>query len=155
MDAIERAKHAAHQRKYVHGLSKAKAQVTKYGIRAIDGRSKRAYALKAWRTELIADLGGEDNVTVQQRTIVELASTTKMIISSIDAWIVSQQTLIRRDQSLIPAVLQRQQLANGLRDDLKAIGLHRRVKTASLTEILSAQNEPDSDLANDGEVGEK
>ena len=56
VDATERQKHAAHQRKYAHGLSKVKAAVTKYGIRAIDGRSKLAYALRAWQRELILNV---------------------------------------------------------------------------------------------------
>src|SRR5215472_13973780 len=111
MDATEKQKHIAYQKKYVHKLSKMKAAVIRYGSRAIDQRSKLAHSLKAWQNEVIATLGGD--VTPQQKSIIEIASMNKMMISSIDAWIVSQPTLIRRDQSLIPVILQRQQLVNG------------------------------------------
>ena len=128
---------AAKRRAYRSYISTMKKAVAKYGTRAVDGRSKMAYQLRAWRKDVIDTLGGYDNVTPQELAIVEMASMNRMIICSIDAWILSHPTLIRKDQSLMPAILQRQQLGNGLRDDLKAIGLHRRVKQVSLTEILS------------------
>jgi hypothetical protein len=131
----------AHQRKYAHGLSAVKAAVTKYGIRAIDGRSKLAYALRAWQRELIADLGGDDNITVQQRTIIEMASTSKLMISSVDAWIVSQPSLITRQRALMPVIVQRQQLVNGLVNMMSQLGLERQHKVATLTEILQAEKE--------------
>jgi hypothetical protein len=64
-----------------------KRAIAKLGARAIPGNTKLGYALKAWRKELIEDLGGDDNISIQQRTIVECASTTRLMISSLDAWI--------------------------------------------------------------------
>ena len=121
-----------------------KRAIAKLGARAIPGNTKLGYALKAWRKELIDDLGGEDNVSVQQRAIVELASTTKLMISSIDAWIMSQPSLITRSRALMPVILQRQQLANSLVSMLVQLGLERRHKVKTLSEILAqADDKPD------------
>lgn len=125
-----------------------KRAIAKLGSRAIDGRSKLAYALKAWRKELIADLGGEENISVQQRTIVECASTTKLMIGSIDAWIVAQPSLLTRERKLMPVILQRQTLVDSLTRMLTQLGLERRHRVKTLQDILSA----DHDNANSSET---
>jgi hypothetical protein len=63
---------------------------------------------------LIQDLGGEDSISTQQRTMVELASTSKLLLGSIDALLLSQPSLFTRNKTVLP-VIQRQQLADGLR----------------------------------------
>jgi nitric oxide reductase activation protein len=127
-----------------------KRAIAKLGARAIPGNTKLGYALRAWRKELIADLGGEDNVSVQQRTIVELASTTKLMISSVDAWIMSQPSLLTRERTLIPVIMQRQQLANSLTSMMAQLGLQRRHKVKSLHEILSNDNDTPADTNGNG-----
>ena len=112
-----------------------KRAIAKLGARAIPGNTKLGYALKAWRKELIDDLGGEDNVSVQQRAIVELASTTKLMISSIDAWIMSQPSLITRSRALMPVILQRQQLASFCRKTHDFFGFN----SSTSKEMLSFQ----------------
>jgi hypothetical protein len=59
------------------------------------------------------------------------------MLDSIDAWILTQPTLINsRKRSLIPVVLQRQTLADGLARYLSQLGLERRHKVKSLNELL-------------------
>ena len=138
--AKTRAEKAAHMRQYRHGLNLMKRAVTKYGSRAIDGRSKLAYALKAWQRDLIADLGGDDNISTQQRTIVELAAVSKLLLNSIDAWLLERPSLFQRgDRALLPVVIQRQQLADGLARYMNQLGLERRAKVRTLQEILSQE----------------
>jgi len=60
------------------------------GARAIDRRTKTGRALLQWRNELIEDLGGVDAVTTQQLAIVELAVKSKLMLDSIDAWLLKQ-----------------------------------------------------------------
>lgn len=124
-------------RAYRHGLAQMKAGISKLGSRAIDGRYRVSRALAQWRKELIQDLGGEDNISTQQRTLIELASTSKLLLGSIDAWLLSQPSLFQRNKTLLPVVLQRQQLADGLARYLKDLGPQRRAKTLSLHEILT------------------
>src|SRR5262245_64175730 len=106
-------------RQYRHGLSTLKAGISKLGSRAIDGRFRVGRALAHWRKELINDLGGEESISTQQKTLIDLASTSKFLLGSIDAWLLSRPSLLQRDQkALLPVVLQRQQLANSLAQHL-------------------------------------
>ena len=66
-------------RRYRHGLATLKRAAIKLGSRVIDGRSRLSYALKRWQRELIDDLGGDENISTQQRTVIELASTSKLL----------------------------------------------------------------------------
>ncbi len=98
-----------------HGLNTLKAAATQLGSRVIDGRSSLSYALKKWRRDLIADLGGENNISTQQSALVDLAVKSKLILDSIDAWLLTQPRLINlRKRALLPVVIQRQGLAMAL-----------------------------------------
>ena len=131
------ASRAIKRRVYRSNLSTMKRAIAKLGARAIPGNTKLGYALKAWRKELVDDLGGEENISIQQRTIIECASTTKLMISSVDAWIMSQPSLITRDRALMPVIIQRQQLVNGLVSMLSQLGLKRVNKEISLRDYLT------------------
>jgi len=122
-----------------HGLTTMKRAIKTLGNRAIDRRSKVGKALEAWRGELIADLGGQDTISAQQQTLIELAVRTKLLVDSIDAWLLQQGSLVNaRKRTVYPVVLQRQQLADGLARYLSQLGLERRAKPAkSLAEVLS------------------
>lgn len=135
-----------------HGLNTLKRSVLALGKRAIDGRSAVAKALKRWRLELIADLGGKDNVSVQQFTIIDLAVKSKFLLDSIDAWLLTQETLItgnkKKSYSIMPVVVQRQALANALAEYMNRLGLERRHRIKTLAEYFAedkadGNSEPD------------
>lgn len=112
-----------------HGLNALKARVRVRGFQAIDRRTAAARALLTWRTELIADLGGEEAISTQQRTLVELATRTKLYVDSLDAWIMEHGNLINaRKRAVLPVVKDRMQLADALARYLAALGLQRRAK---------------------------
>ena len=99
-------------------------------------------ALAQWRQDLIRDLGGD--VSTQQDAIMSLAVKTKLILDSIDVWLLQQDTLIiKRKKSIIPAVTQRQVLADALSRYMGQLGLARRTKLTSLSEILARDDKPD------------
>ena len=122
------------------GLYAAKTALKQFGKRAIDGRTGVAKTLDAWRGELIADLGGEAEVTTQQRAIIDIATRTKLMLDSLDTWLLQQPSLINgRKRSVYPVVLQRQQLADALARYMSQLGLERRAKpTKSLSDLLTA-----------------
>ena len=126
-----------------HGLTVLKRAVNTIGNRLIDRRTVTGRALAQWRTDLIADLGGD--VSTQQSAIIELLVKSKLILDSLDVWLLTQETLInKRKKSLIPAVMQRQQLADGLARYLAQLGLDRkRPPQKSLQEILDEESEED------------
>jgi len=82
-----------------------------------------------WLAELIADLGGDDSVSTQQLAIIDLAGKQKLLLASIDTWLLSQPSLINaRKRSVIPVVLQRQALADGLAKYLAQLGFSADTK---------------------------
>ena len=120
----------------MRGLSRASRRTT------LDRRTSIGKALAAWRGELLADLGGIENVSTQELALVEEAVKTKLILDSVDAWLLQQPTLIaKRTRSVLPAVRDRQALVSTLRGLLSDLGLRRRAKTEpTLSEYLNARS---------------
>jgi len=124
-----------------HGLNTLKKAWSQLGNRMLDGRSQASVAIRRWRADLIAVLGGDDAVSTQQLAIVDLCGKLKILLDSIDTWLLSQPSLINhRKRSLLPVVMQRQALADGLSKYLAQLGLERRHKVKTLQEILSADH---------------
>jgi len=124
-----------------HGLTALKQAVKGLGGRVIDNRTTLGKALRKWRADLIQDLGGNETISTQQEALVDLAVKSKLILDSIDAWLLTQRSLVNaRKRSLLPAVRERQQLADGLARYLGQLGLERRTKEVpSLTEYLNTK----------------
>ncbi len=112
-----------------HGLTTLKQAVRGLGGRVIDKRTQLGKALAKWRTDLIQDLGSRENISTQQEALVDLAVKSKFILDSIDSWLLTQPSLVNaRKRSLLPAVRERQQLADGLTRYLGQLGLERKIK---------------------------
>jgi hypothetical protein len=118
-----------------HGLTVLKAAVKGLGGRLIDRRTTLGKALAAWRSDLVADLGGAESVSTQQAAIIDLAVRTKLMLDSIDAWVLTQPALVdKRKRALLPAVKERQQLADSLARYLTTLGLGRTSKPVDLSD---------------------
>ena len=132
-----------------HGLTVLKGAVKGLGGRVIDRRTTLGKALAQWRTELINDLGGPGAVSTQEAAVVDLAVRTKLLLDSIDAWLLTRRSLINvKQRALLPAILQRQQLADGLARYLSQLGLKRRKPPAkSLEQYVTDKygNAPEAD----------
>ncbi len=86
-------------------------------------------ALKVWRADLVADLGGEGAISTQERAVIELATRTQLLLESIDRWLLEQPSLVNKSRrQLFPVVLQRQQLADALARYMAQLGLKSRTK---------------------------
>jgi hypothetical protein len=76
-----------------HGLSTLKKAWSQLGSRVLDGRSQASVAIRKWRAELIADLGGEEAVSTQQLAIVDLCGKQKIFsIASTPGYSVSRHS---------------------------------------------------------------
>ena len=125
--------HRAYQK---HGLTLLKRAVNGVGNRLIDKRTVTGRALAKWRNDLIADLGGD--ISTQQSALVDLAVNSKLLLDSIDAWLLVQPSLVNaRKKSLLPVVKERQALADGLARYLAQLGLHRTQREKTLEELLN------------------
>jgi len=110
------------------------------GSTAIDRRYTVGKALAKWRTDLIQDLGGD--ASTQQSALVDLCVKSKLILDSIDAWLLTQPSLVNaRKKTLLPVVRERQTLADGLARMLGMLGLERRSKQIDLASRLAALQE--------------
>ena len=122
-----------------HGLARQKAAFSKRGVHALDRRTRAARELIQWRNDLVSDLGGEEAVTTQQHAVIDMAVRTKLLLDSVDAWLLTQPSLInKRKKSLLPVVQQRQHLADSLSKYMGQLGLERKMKpTPSLQDYLA------------------
>ena len=59
------------------GLFTLKRALIDLGSKAIDGRSSVGVALRRWKADLVQDLGGDDSISTQQETLIELAVRSK------------------------------------------------------------------------------
>jgi hypothetical protein len=130
-----------------HGLRMLKRAVRLLSTRALDKRTSTVKALVQWREDLIRDLGGE--VSTQQDAIIDVACKTKLILDSVDVWILEQPTLInKRKKSVIAAAKERQIFADALSRYMGQLGLERRHKVETWQDILAdsstvhTENEP-------------
>jgi len=135
-----------------HGLYTLQRRLKEVGLKAIDGRSITGRALAQWRADLVRDLGGDDAVSTQQGALIDLCVKSKLLLDSIDVWLLGQPSLInKRKKSLLPIARERQQLADGLAKFLSMLGLERRVKVKTLADLL-AEDDDDGKARQDAPV---
>jgi hypothetical protein len=122
--------------------SVARRQVQSRGLAALDKRTVVARQLFAWRRQLIADLGGERELSAQRMALVDLASRTRAHLEIVDAYLAGLPSLIDpATKSLVPALRERQTLEASLVRILMAVGLDRRRVQLPTLEEARAQAE--------------
>lgn len=124
-----------------HGLHTLMRGVKANGIEALDGRTVAVKAVTAWRTALLADLGGEANVSTQRLAIVDAAVRTKLFLDHVDCFLMQQESLVnKKRKSVIPALRERQVLVDCLSRLLAQLGLQRVPKAVpSLQEYIRSK----------------
>lgn len=135
-----------------HGVTPVKRAVYARGIEALDGRLKAVRDLREWIEELTADLGGPEAVSVQQRTLIELAARDKAVLDHLDAWLLEQrrEPIDKKRKRLWPIVRERTAISESLARKLQALGLERRKPPAQeLTAYVQEKYGGDGD--DDGE----
>src|SRR5262249_25469322 len=109
-----------------HGLNAVKARVRLRRLAAIDMRTVAAREMLAFRDELVVALGGDPELSPQQRKLIDLAARASLYLDPLDGWLTEQKTLInRRSRSVLPVLLQRQTVADHLTRLLDKLGLDR------------------------------
>ncbi len=137
--------------------SPQKRQYTRHGLSALQGALKTignqdnwieslgdvGQELKVWQASIIADLGGEENISAMERSLVELATKTHLLLASVDRFLLAQPSLVNKSKrQLFSVVLQRQQLADGLARYMSQLGLKRRTKPApTIQDYLAARQD--------------
>jgi hypothetical protein len=83
----------------------------------------------------MSDLGGSENLSAQQHALVEMATRSRLYLDHIDAWLLTQPTLIvgrGRNRGLLPVLKERQQIADSLARALGQLGLERRARAVGI-----------------------
>ena len=124
---------------YRSGFYALKTTLRALGPRVVDKRTHLGKQLAAWRDDLVRDLGGD--LSTQERVLVDLAVRQKLLVESVDAWLLTQRSLVNsRKRALIPVLRERQALADGLARLLGQLGLQRRARPVpSLHDYLAAK----------------
>ncbi len=116
------------QKRQQHGLTPAKRAVKKHGVGALDQRTTEAKELARWRTALVDDLGGPDEISTQQETLIELAARQIVLLHLIDNWVFAEpesRVFRKRDKTVYALTKERQRIADGLARYLAQLGMER------------------------------
>jgi hypothetical protein len=76
-----------------------------------------------------------------------------VILSSLDDYITRQPSLVTRKRQLLPVVVQRMQIAEGLAKHLERLGIERRAKQLDIAAQLAALHRPPATVDSSGESG--
>ena len=122
------------------GVFRVKRALKERGIRALDGRSTAARAIKLWRHDVEVDLGGTSALSRQQATLLDMASAAVFLLAQIDSWIGARpETIVNcRRKSVAPVVRERIMVADHLARLLQLLGLGRRVRVVDPIEAVRA-----------------
>lgn len=107
----------------------------------LDMRSEAGQAVKRLRAQLVADLGGADTLSTQERLLVDRIVKKVLIVEALETYALRRKSLFKRNGELI-GCLGRHYLAysEALRRDLLAVGLQRRAKDVpNLSDYLNAR----------------
>jgi len=71
-------------------------------IDALDARTSESVAIKKWRADLLNDLGGEKDLPLMARELVEQATRLKVLLDRMDAALLPKpgETLAPRDRRM-------------------------------------------------------
>lgn len=125
------------------GLHAAKAALSKRGLSALDGRSAIARAVRAWWAAVASDLGGEAELSQQQRTLLDVAAQDVVLLQVADSWLQEHAGSVvnKRRRAFVPLVEQRLRVAAHLAGLLKDLGLERKAKPVpTLAEYLQTRS---------------
>lgn len=123
----------------VHTLKKA---VQTLGSRALPSkRTALGRALHEWRDALIDDLGGVATISTQQAALIDLAVRTKLLVDSVDAYVLAMPSPVNRQRRCLhPVVRERQSLVSQLQSILRDLGLERCARNVpDLTAYLASK----------------
>lgn len=124
-----------------HGLGTLKRAVKELGSRAIDGRTSLAKELADECRELVNALGGEAEVTPQERAIIEMIAQKRVRRKIAAQWALLNRDRLfnRKKMKLAPIALELEQLEESEARLLDKLGLKRRTKPVKTLAALLAE----------------
>jgi len=113
-------------------------------MESLDRRSAAARALVEWKDDLVVALGGDINISPQEQALLEMIVRTRILIDSVDGFLMSQECLVNKKKKVIlPVLRERQSLVDSFARLLSQLGLKRREKPLpTLEEYLESKDMP-------------
>ena len=120
------------------GLNTLKRRLKVRGMAGIDKRCRSYRLLTRGKDALVADLGGEDNLSAQEKVLVDGVIRTQLLLDAVDGFLIEQASIVNKvRRSVWPVVRERIQLQDSLLRLLLALGLERRQREVpTLTDYL-------------------
>ncbi len=124
-----------------HGLGTLKRAVKVLGSRALDGRTTLAKELAEECRELVNALGGESEVSPQERAIIEMIAQKRVRRKIAAQWALLNRDRLfnRKKMKLAPIALELEQLEESEARLLDKLGLKRRAKPVKGIAALLAE----------------
>lgn len=144
--------HEAKATSTTHGLGTLKKAVKQLGAKVLDGRCRLAKELENERHELTQALGGESEVSPQERAIIQMIAQKRIRRRIAAQWALLNPDKLfdRRKRSFAPLALQLEQLEESEARLLEKLGLKRRAKQLpSLAEYLNTNGKGPKPNANE------
>jgi hypothetical protein len=113
-----------------HSHRRLRQTLTLLTTRRLDGRSAVAVAVRQFKADVTADLGGD--LSRAQATILEDAAQSWIIRQALDDFISRQPSITTKKRGILPVVLERMRIAEHLARQLDRLGLERRAKSVDL-----------------------
>jgi hypothetical protein len=128
----------ANQTQSMTVLKRGIDEVASRGRKVVDMRTRLGKELMRWRGELVADLGGTEQLSTQQLALVDISMPTKLLLDTVDAWLLRQPSIIdKRRRQLFPVVQQRTALADALARHLGTLGIARAARQVPRLDTVS------------------
>lgn len=110
-----------------HGGNVVARELRELRSHALDPQSLVAAVFRDERNELIASLGGVENLSTQEIWLVDEAAWTRLLLMHVNTWLADQPALINpKTSELLPIIRQKQGLVVSLQRLLDSLGLKRR-----------------------------
>jgi hypothetical protein len=113
-------------RRTKHGLYAMRRTLTALTTRRLDGRSAVAVAVRQFKADVTADLGGD--LSRAQATILEDAAQSWIIRQALDDYISRQPSVVTKKRAILPVVADRMKVDEHLAKQLDRLGLARKAK---------------------------
>jgi hypothetical protein len=127
-----------------HGLYMYKAMLNGNGL---DERTSLFKAVREKEQELVRALGGDPSP--QEQAIIGDSVKNMLYIASLDNYLMGLKSLVRKGRPH-PVLAIRTQLSPHLRENLKTLGLKRRVKESDIKLYEDEDKGADSDETSEG-----
>lgn len=109
--------------------------------RAISGRTSEGRFLADQRGDLIASLGGHENVSTQQAWLADEAAFLRLELAYVRAWLATQSPINKRKRAAHPILKDYVGLVTALRGVLSDLGLERQAREMpSLDQYLATRS---------------